>query len=109
MRMMPNSGGIAWRLGYAGTDRLVDLLAQEMRSPETYVWNKRSRRSLRVHIIEGLHLAHPTEPIFWKPFFPPEDDSYYAAIEAWLVDHRGSTWSRPRPPFLYEESAPQAR
>src|SRR5690606_17421895 len=57
---------VAWRLGYAGTDRLVDLLADEIRSPETYVWNMGLRRSLRVHVIEGLHQAFPTEPIFWK-------------------------------------------
>lgn len=102
-------GALAVRLGYAATPRMVSLLAQEVRSPQYYVWNKRSRRSLRVHIIAGLHQAFPTESIFWEPFFRPENDSYYEEIEAWLTKHLGTTWSRPRPEFLWEEAAPAGR
>ena len=44
------------RVGYAATDRTVALLAEEIRSPDYYVWNQRSRKSLRVHIIDGLQV-----------------------------------------------------
>ena len=99
-------GELAKRLGYAATERLVAVLADEIRSPDVYLWNQRSRKSLRVHVIEGLHLAFPAEPVFWKPFFRPEDDSYYEAIEVWLVAKLGTTWERERPEFLYQEDAP---
>lgn len=101
-------GALARRLGYAGTPRLVELLAQEVRSPDHYVWHKQSRRSLRLHVIEGLHLAYPTEPVFWRPYFTPEDDGYYQEVEAWLTANLGTTWKRPRPEFLYEETAPSS-
>ena len=65
-----------------------------------------SRRSLRIYLIEGLHRAFLTEPLFWKPYYKPENDSYYERIEAWLVSHVGAKWTQPRPPFLYEEDAP---
>ncbi len=91
-------GALALRLGYAATPKMVALLAQEIRSPRHYVWNKLSRRSLRVHVISGLHLAFPTEPVFWEPVLTPENDSYYAGIEAWLAKHLGTTWSTPRAP-----------
>jgi len=99
---------LAARLGYVASERTIRLLASEIRSPEFIYWNKRSRHSLRIEIIEGLHMAFPTEPLFWKPFYIPSDDSYYDSIEKWLVANRGISWNRPRPPFLYEEEAPSA-
>ncbi|HTU63569.1 MAG TPA: hypothetical protein VMF89_34135, partial [Polyangiales bacterium] len=102
-------GALALRLGYAATPRLIELLASEIRSAQHYVWNMRSRRSLRVHIVAGLHLAFPTEPVFWKPFFTPNSDAYYEVVEAWLKQHLGTTWPTPRPEFLYEEQAPSGR
>lgn len=102
-------GALALRLGYAATPKMVALLAQEVRSPQYYVWNKLSRRSLRVHVISGLHLVFPTESVFWEPVLTPENDSYYAGIEAWLAKNLGTTWSTPRPEFLYEEAAPTGR
>jgi hypothetical protein len=96
----------ARRLGYVGSDRAVRLLARDIRTPEAYVWSGVARRSLRVHIIEGLHLAFLTEPIFWPPFFHPSDDSYYEKIEQWLAKRLGITWQAPRPPFLYQEQSP---
>ena len=96
----------ALRLGYTGTLRCVLTLARDVRTPEAYVWHSLSRRSMRVHVIEGLHRAFPIEPLFWPPFFKPQDDSYYEAIEAWLTRNLAVTWDRPRPEFLYEEDAP---
>jgi len=61
---------------------------------------------MRVHIIEGLHRAFPTEPVFWPPQFKPSDDSYYEAIEKWITDNLGVTCDQPRPAFLYQEDAP---
>lgn len=101
-------GALALRLGYVGTNATIKLLAEEIRSPEFYYWNQRSRRSLRVHIIEGLHIAFPTEQIFWEPFHRPVDDSYYEGIEQWLTKKPGVSWSKERPPFLYQEDAPIA-
>lgn len=99
-------GALALRLGYAATPQTIRLLATEMRNPAFYCWNKQSRRSLRLHIIQGLHQAFPEEPLFWKPFFSPADDSYYGAIETWLTEHTKVTWDVPRPEFLYQEDAP---
>ncbi|MBK9118823.1 MAG: hypothetical protein IPM18_04365 [Phycisphaerales bacterium] len=96
----------ALRLGYAGTVRCVLALARDIRTPETYVWMRLSRRSLRVHIIEGLHAAFPTEPLFWRPLLRPRGDEFYERIEQWITARLGVTWEQPRPPFLYEEDAP---
>ena len=96
----------ALRLGYVGTLRCVLTLARDVRTPEAYVWHSLSRRSMRVHVIEGLHRALPIEPLLWPPFFKPQDDSYYEAIEAWLTRNLAVTWDRSRPEFLYEEDAP---
>lgn len=99
-------GALALRLGYVASNVTIKLLAEEIRSPEFYYWNQRSRRSLRVNIIEGLHITFPTEQIFWVPFNRPVDDLYYQAIEQWLTKRTGVTWSKDRPPFLYQEDAP---
>lgn len=98
----------ARRLGYVGTDRAVRLLARDIRTPLTYAWMDAGQRSLRVHIIEGLHLAYLREPVFWPPFMPPNDDSYYQKIEDWLTAKLGTRWENPRPPFLYQQSVPKA-
>ena len=98
----------ARRLGYIATDRAVRLLARDMRTPETYAWIDAAKRSMRVHVIEGLHLAYLREPVFWKPFLPPQDDSYYQEIEDWLTAKLDVRWDNPRPPFLYQQSAPMA-
>lgn len=98
----------ARRLGYVGSDRAVRLLARDVRTPVTYAWLDAAQRSLRIHIIEGLHLAFQREPIFWPPPTQPRNDSYYEAIERWLSDRLGVHWDHPRPPFLYQQSAPQA-
>ncbi len=99
-------GALALRLGYVSTNATIKLLAAEIRSPEFYYWNQRSRKSLRVDIIEGLHVAFPAEQIFWKPFNWPVDDSYYESIEQWLKKKLGVSWSDDRPQFLYQEDAP---
>jgi HEAT repeat protein len=96
----------ARRLGYVGTPQSVKVLAQDLRTPLTYVWLWKAERSFRLHLIEGLHLAYMREPIFWRPYLKPSDDSYYAAIEKWLAEHLKITWDNPRPPFLYEEDSP---
>jgi hypothetical protein len=96
----------AHQLGYIGTLRAALTLAQDMRNPGVYVWLMKARRSVRVHVIEGLHLIFPTEPILFKPVFKPENDGYYEAIENWITQNLGITWNQPRPPFLYEEDAP---
>ena len=100
---------LALRLGYSATPQAISLLATQLRSPEAYIWNQQSRRSLRIHIIAGLHEAFPREALLWPPFFDPEDDSYYEQIEQWAETTLGQTWHRPRPPFLYQESAPTGR
>lgn len=96
----------ARRLGYVATLRCALTLARDIRTPQVYVWSMRSRRSMRVHVIEGLHLNFPTEAVFWKPFFKPQSDAFYEAIETWLTENLGVTWDRPRPQFLYQEDAP---
>ena len=96
----------ALRLGYMATPKAILTLAREMRTPVTYVWKVESKRSMRVHIIEGLNKAFPTEPVFWRPFYRPEDDSYYDTIENWITENLGVTWDQPRPAFLYQEDAP---
>jgi len=96
----------ARQLGYLATVRATLTLAQDIRNPGVYVWRMQSERSVRLHIIEGLHLIFLTEEIFFKPFFKPEDDSYYEGIERWITENLGVTWDQPRPPFLYEEDAP---
>jgi len=98
----------ARRLGYVGTDRAVRLLARDVRTPDTYAWIDAALRSMRVHVIEGLHLAYMREPVFWMPFMPPGDDSYYERVEGWLAKQLGVQWDQPRPPFLYQQDAPMA-
>lgn len=97
---------LARRLGYVGTVRALLTLARDLRNPDSYVWTAGSRRSVRVHVIEGLRTALPTETIFWAPPWKPSHDSYYEQIEAWVTANLGVTWERPRPPFLYEQDAP---
>jgi len=97
---------LAPRLGYIASKKTLHALATEMRSPEFIYWNQKSRRSLRVDIIKGFHLAFPTEPLFWEPFYRPTDDGYYEGIEKWLEKKTGVAWTRSRPPFLYLEDAP---
>lgn len=94
-------------LGYVATDKTVMALARDIRTTEVYIWLAQSRRSMRVHIIMGLHRAFPTEPVFFPPIIKPKDDSYYEKVEQWLTNRLGVTWDRPRPPFLYEEEAPR--
>ena len=101
-------GALAPRLGYVASQNTKMLLAKEIRTPDFYYWNKQSRRSLRIYIIEALHLSFPQEPLFWKPFFTPSNDVYYEKIEKWLEEKLEIEWERPRPPFLYEEAAPSA-
>lgn len=96
----------ARRLGYVSSDRTKQILAEDIRTPLAYMWHPPARRSLRIHIIEALHLAFPEEPIFWRPIVTPFDDSYYQAIEDWLTKTLGTTWTQPRPDFLYEEDSP---
>lgn len=103
----PRDKGLqARRLGFVGTDRAVRLLARDIRTPVTYAWIDAAQRSLRVHIIEGLHLAYMRESVFWPPMVQPNDDSYYQQIEEWLTARLGTRWDNPRPPFLYQQSAP---
>jgi hypothetical protein len=99
-------GRQAVRVGYIASREAILALASDMRTSEFYVWRMASRRSLRIHIIEGLNRAFLSEPVFWKPFYKPESDAYYERIEAWLVARTGIRWPHPRPPFLYEEDAP---
>lgn len=96
----------ARRLGYVSSDRTKRILAEDIRTPLTYMWHPPARRSLRIHIIEALHLAFPEEAIFWQPIVTPSDDSYYQAIEDWLNKTLGTKWTQPRPDFLYEEDSP---
>lgn len=96
----------ALKLGYMATIRSTLTLARDIRTSDYYIWRMKSRRSMRVHIIEGLSLAFPTEPVFWKSLFKPTDDSYYEKIENWLTCNLGVTWNQSRPAFLYEEDSP---
>jgi len=99
----------ALRLGYMATPKAVRALAHDIRTPDFYVWQMRSRRSMRVHVIAGLQRAFPTEPVLWPPVYKPQDDSCYEAIESFLHRQLGVTWDKPRPPFLWEEDAPVLR
>lgn len=93
-------------LGYMATPRAILYLAREIRTPDSYVWVMNARRSMRIHVIEALHRAFPSERLFWPPPFKPDGDAYYDAVESWITKNLGVTWSKPRPPFLYEEDAP---
>ena len=59
---------LARRVGYIGTGRAVRVLATDIRTSEVYAWQMQARRSFRIHVIEALHKAYLSEPIFWKPF-----------------------------------------
>jgi HEAT repeat protein len=97
---------LAHALGYVKTVRAVLTLARELRTPQVYAWNQTARCSMRVHVIEGLHRAFPSERIFWPPALGPSGDAYYEAVETWVTKYLGVTWSTPRPPYLYMEDAP---
>lgn len=68
-----------------------------------------AQRSFRLHVIEALSLAYPFEPLLWVPCYRPTGDAYYEQIENWAVKTLGVTFTRPRPPFLYQEDAPMRR
>jgi hypothetical protein len=98
---------LALLLGYIHSVKSLLALAKDFRTMQTYIWHEPSaKRSVRVDIIKGLHVAFPEEPIFWKPEFEPSDDSYYENIEKWLTKNLGVKWDKSRPPFLYEIEAP---
>jgi hypothetical protein len=96
----------ACQLGYLATPLAIITLARDLRNPSTYVWSGIASRSVRADIIECLHEALPTEPIFFPPAMPPDSDTYYATIEQWVSKNLGVTWPDPRPPFLYQEESP---
>ena len=96
----------AWYLGYMAQPASVLALARDLRTPFAYEWNQTAKRSFRIHVIAALSLAYPREPVLWPPVFRPEGDEYYARIEAWAEKVLGVEWTRPRPPFLYEQEVP---
>ncbi len=96
----------AHALGYVATTLCVLTLARDIRCPQVYTWQMDAQRSMRVHIIEGLQRAFPTEEIFLSPIVPPTNDSYYQRIEQWITEHLGVRWDHERPAFLWEEQAP---
>jgi hypothetical protein len=96
-------------LGYMGTPKAMNTLATDLRTPFMYAWNQRAQRSFRLHVIEALSLAYPFEPLLWRPKYRPTGDSYYEEIENWAIQAIGVSFSRPRPPFLYQEDAPMMR
>ena len=98
---------LALLLGYVASIKTILALAHDIRSEQTYIWHEPfALRSFRVDVIKGLHVAFPEEPLFWKPEYRPDDDSYYENIENWLKKNLNVTWSTSRPPFLYELDAP---
>lgn len=101
--------GLAQLLGYMATPKAVNILAADLRSPITYAWNQKAQRSFRLHVIEALSLAYPFEPLLWRPRFRPTGDAYYEEIEQWAEKTIGVKFTRPRPPFLYQEDAPMRR
>lgn len=101
--------GLAQLLGYMATPKALNTLAADLRTPFTYAWNQMAQRSFRLHVIEALSLAYPFEPLLWRPRYRPTGDAYYEQIENWAVKTLGVTFTRPRPPFLYQEDAPMRR
>lgn len=97
---------LACRLGYIGSKKAIELLAKKIRTPDYYEWHPPAIRSLRLHIIEGLHLAYMEEEIFWQPLISPEDDSYYENIENWLKKKLNISWEVEPPDFLYQIESP---
>jgi hypothetical protein len=100
---------LAELMGYMGTPKALNILAADLRTPLTYAWNQMAQRSFRLHVIEALSHAYPFEPLLWVPFYRPTGDAYYEEIENWAVKSLGVTFTRPRPPFLYQEDAPMMR
>jgi hypothetical protein len=100
---------LAWYLGYMAKPGCVNALAQDLRSPLAYEWNQKAKRSFRIHVISALSLSYPEEPLLWKPFYGASGDEYYSAIEQWAVNVLGTEWTKPRPPFLYEEEVPMRK
>jgi hypothetical protein len=100
---------IAELMGYMGTPKALNILAADLRTPFTYAWNQMAQRSFRIHVIEALSIAYPFEPLLWVPFYRPTGDAYYEQIEDWAVKTLGVVFTRPRPPFLYQEDAPMMR
>jgi len=97
---------IAELMGYMGTPKALNTLAFDLRTPFTYAWNQMAQRSFRLDVIEALSIAYPFEPLLWVPFYRPTGDAYYEQIEDWAVKTLGVAFTRPRPPFLYQEDAP---
>ena len=100
---------LAELMGYMGTPKALNTLAADLRTPFTYAWNQMAQRSFRIHVIQALSLAFPFEPLLWVPFYRPTGDAYYEQIENWAVNTLGVAFTRPRPPFLYQEEAPMMR
>lgn len=101
--------GLAKLLGYMATPKALNTLAVDLRTPFTYAWNQKAQRSFRLHVIEALSLAYPFEPLLWRPRYRPTGNVYYEQIEDWAVKTLGVSFTRPRPPFLYQEDAPMMR
>lgn len=99
----------ALRLGYVATLRAVLTLARDMRTAASYAWRGDARRSVRVHLIEALHIALPEAEPLWPPFYRPEGDEYYETVERWITQNLGVTWVQPRPDFLWQHDAPVVR
>lgn len=100
---------LAQLLGYMATPKALNTLAADLRTPFTYAWNQKAKRSFRLHVIEALSLAYPFEPLLWRPRYRPTGDAYYEQIENWAVKTLGVAFTRPRPTFLYQEDAPMMR
>lgn len=96
-------------LGYMATPKALNTLAIDLRTPFTYAWNQRAQRSFRLHVIDALSRAYPFEPLLWRTIYRPTGDAYYEEIEQWAEKTIGVKFTRPRPPFLYQEDAPMMR
>jgi HEAT repeat protein len=96
-------------LGYVGSQRCAQVLAQAMRSDVVRVLPSGRKTSIRIDIIKALSRIFPDEQLLWQPVDPAESDTYYEQIEKWCQNRLGVKWDRERPPFLYETVVPIPR
>jgi hypothetical protein len=84
-------------LGYMGTRNAGVVLASEMRTDMIKLMPRVYTRSVRLDIVNALHLMHPDKVILFEN--EVNDDAAYEKIENFCIEQYGVKWSKNRPPF----------
>ncbi len=89
---------LAETLGHVATDAALRALAAELRTDLVIEIPGALRRSVRLDIIAALCRAFPDQTMLQDNAIV--DDGGYARVEKFCEEKFGTTWTRPRPPFL---------